>query len=62
MKKNATDAGAMIGALRADLDEIDRDVRRAVVELERDLRPLARLREIAEATRAGAVGDERSGS
>ena len=45
----------MLGALRADLDEIDRDVRRAVVELERDVRPLARLRASAAEER---VADE----
>ena len=44
--------GAMLGALRTDLDEIDRDVRRAVVELERDVRPLGRLRASAAEDRA----------
>ena len=42
----------MLGALRTDLDEIDRDVRRAVVELERDVRPLGRLRASAAEERA----------
>jgi len=37
MKKNATDAGAMLAALRADLDDLDREIRAALRALDADL-------------------------
>lgn len=37
MKKNATDAGAMLATLRADLDDLDREIRSALHDLDADL-------------------------
>ena len=37
MKKNATDAGGMLNALRVDLDDLDREIRGALREIDSDL-------------------------
>ena len=39
MKKNATDAGSMLSTLRIDLDDLDREIRAALRDIDADLHP-----------------------
>jgi hypothetical protein len=46
MKKNATEAGAMLATLRTDLDDLDREIRGALRDLDADLAFEAPAREL----------------